>query len=481
MWDNPNYWLRYALVRTALGLSSGREVGVLGPFRTVQCRQTLRRFGIADAVELLQLAGNWQIHRRAAFRLLARTHTPDDVLGWRLPAEFPADLVYDGILKRQRSAVLRLDDPQLPGYVAEALGSLHAAERLLRSRDIRLVVLSHCVHFHHASLAWQAVRLGIPTLVLYGGFGVNRFVRLTSPHDLYETTNRPVGVELSDWTSARAQALAQAGKRYLEHRWAGRTRDIGAVYAYHRRQETIDREPLCRQFGWDPQRTLIGVYAPNWFDFPHSFGMSNFRDFYDWLQTTVHVAARRSDVNWLFKAHPIDDRYGGVTLRDLMPFPRLPHIQLAHPDWNGSALMGSLDALVTYHGTAGIECAAMGKPVLVCDRGWYHDAGIAKWARSRQEYLAALMSEWWKELDLRDTTRRAQIFAGGFFCRPAWQDGFVLEDDAVQDPIYEKIPRLFAQHQVAIAKELETLRGWFHSDSKHYHTYKMSFADTFVV
>lgn len=115
--------------------------------------------------------------------------------------------------------------------------------------------------------------------------------------------------------------------------------------------------------------------------------------------------------------------------------------------------------------------------MIVADQGWFHDAGFVKWPKSREEYLEALATDWWKDLDPEATTHRAQVFAGWYFGRPSWQGGFVLEDDTVQAPIYRKVPALFADNPEALAREVETIRTWFCSDSRHYHTFKMRQAD----
>ena len=36
MWDNPNYWIRYALFRAAVGSAGGREVGMVGFERIIR-------------------------------------------------------------------------------------------------------------------------------------------------------------------------------------------------------------------------------------------------------------------------------------------------------------------------------------------------------------------------------------------------------------------------------------------------------------
>src|SRR5262249_49039411 len=143
MWDNPNYWIRYALFRAAVGSAGGREVGVVGTHRAAEGRRTLARFGISRAGQGLGLRGGPAADRRAAQRLLRHTSTPGDVLSWDLPHGVPADFVYDGVLKRQRSAIVDLRDRRLLGYVTEALASISAAEALLDSERFELVLLSH--------------------------------------------------------------------------------------------------------------------------------------------------------------------------------------------------------------------------------------------------------------------------------------------------------------------------------------------------
>ena len=478
MWDNPNYWIRYALFRAAVGSAGGREVGVVGTHRAAEGRRTLTRFGISRAVQIVDLRGDMAAHRREAQRLLAATAAPADVLDWKLPAGVPADFVYDGILKRQRAASVDLHDRRLVGYVTEALASISAAARLLDSERFELLLLSHAVNFQFAALAWIAVRRRIPVVLLYGNYGVPRFVKLQGIDDLYDTTDRPTGADLDAISAAQQTALAAVGTAYLEGRLAGRTDDMGARYAFQKAGASVSRAALVERFGWDPDRPIVGVYASNWFDFPHPCGMTHFRDFLDWTQATLSAAQAQRRVNWLFKAHPCDEWYGGVTLSDLMPpLAAGGHVQLAPTDWNGAAVLDALDAVVTHHGTVGIEAAASGKPVLVADRGWYHDAGFVTCPRSRGEYLAILATDWWKAIDLHATRRRAEVFAGWYFGRPAWQRGFVLADDSVQAPIYDRLPGLFAENPEALRRELGTIRAWFASDRRHYHTFKMSVAD----
>jgi hypothetical protein len=481
MWDNPNYWIRYTLLRAALGLAKGHEVGVLGPYCAKSCSRTLEHFGISEKVHITALREDFETYRKEAQRLLDYTKTPDDILRWKLPHDLPADFLYDGILKRQRTACVDLGDPRLLDYVIEALSSISASGKVLESYKFDLVVLSHAVNFQFASLAWLAVEKRIPVIVAYGNYGVAKFAKILKPRDIYDTMDRPTRSDLATLPVRTTEAMATVGMTYLQKRRAGDTGDIGARYAFQKATEEISRDMIVKKFCWDSSLPITVIYAANWFDFPHPCGMTHFRDFLDWIQATLTVAKGNRRVNWLFKAHPCDEWYGGVTLSDLIPsLTGYGHIRLVPKEWNGSALLDAIDEVVTYHGTIGVESAALGKPVLVADRGWYHDAGFVKWPQSRQEYLEALATDWWKDLDLGMIMQRAKVFAGWYFGRPAWQGKFLLDDDSLQAAIYPQVPKLLAENGEVLAKELKTIQEWFYSDSHHYHTYKMVKTEEFA-
>ncbi len=289
--------------------------------------------------------------------------------------------------------------------------------------------------------------------------------------------DRPVGAEIDTLPAAQADALAEIGARCLSLRMSGVTEDLGALYAYVHKSHVVDKAQICERFGWSTDRPIAVVYAPNWFDYPHAYAMSHFRDFFEWLQVTLAAAQANRSVNWLFKAHPIDDWYGGLTLSHLMPSEAAEHVRLVPGDWNGAALARSVDALVTYRGTAAIEYASLGKPALVSDHAWYDDVGFALCPDSRKAYLAQLARHWWKDIDLQNAKRRALIFAGWYFGLPEWQRGFETGDDPEQDRLYATYPRLIENHQPAFAREIAELSDWYGSEHRFYHTWKMRRAD----
>jgi len=479
MWDNPNYWLRYTLLRAALGLAYGREIGLIGPFRRRQVEATLKQLNIRQTISYPDVTVSAQT-RHEANALCQRTRCAADVLEWTLPGGVHPAIVYDGILKRQRLASLDVNRPDFLPLVEEALIAIARAQAILDEARPALVVISHPFNFTYGSLAWLALSRGIPVVLPYGLFGMCRFVRFTAPQDLFDFYDRPSRAEIDALPETKAAAMADIGRRYLQARLGGRADDLASVLAFRHNDACIDRAGLCERYGWNPDKPIVTFYASNWFDWPHQLGMTRFRDFLDWTEATLAAAAANTDVNWLFKPHPAEDWFGGISLADILEKTgRASNIAIAEKRWNGVQVMLTADAMVTYHGTAGVEFAALGKPVLLPDRGKYDDCGFAKLAASRADYLALLGSRWWTDMDLDDAKRRAEIFAGWWFCAPGWQGKLLLGDDTQQDALYDTIPDLIASHPEEIAQELATLSGWWRSGHRYYHTAKMQQADTF--
>ena len=482
MWDNPNYWVRYSLVRRALGLAAGKERGLLGHYSRAKVKKCFSALGITDLVDYSAAAKITKQHMKVASALLAGVETPDDFLRLSLPDDFPSALAYDGILKRQRRAAVEISDPALPKFLAEALAHIEAANHIVEESAFDLVVLSHALDYTYAALAWAALKRNIPVLVLYGDYGTARFFHLKEPADLFAYPGGPTQEEMSCMPPDIQEHLHEQGALQLRARLTGKTDDVGAVYAYQRRQASVNKALLAERFSWDPVKPVIGVYNSNWFDYPHGSGLHYFRDFLEWIEQTLAVASAHDSVNWLFKPHPCDDWYAsirGTRLEDLVTSASQPHIRLADKTWNGLDLIHTLDGIVTCHGTIGIEATALGTPVLVAHPGWYGHAGFVVNPASRDNYLAALRTEWWKTLDKEAARQRAELFAGWMFCVPNWHGNYAMQDDSRQDAIYSELLGFLTDNATAMDREVQEIRDWLEVGHPYFHVFKMMRVSSF--
>jgi len=481
MWYNPNHFWRISLLRRALGLANGSEFGVVGEHNTEASSATFRRLGICEIDRFHDgFRRGVRQARKQARKLLKQTSRPSDIFDWDLPHGFPGTWVYDGILKRRRLATVDLTDPNLEDYVAEALLSLESSERILERRKPQLVALSHLSEFSYGSLGFVASSMGIPSIVLYGCYGVPRFWKVRVPDGIFDWVDRIQAEEIDRLDPDKRAALRNAGKAYLNDRVSGRTVDLGTQYAFINSDNAVNRESIRSYFGWDNDKPIIGVYASNWFDYPHVFGLQSFEDYLDWIQTTASVARDVKDVNWLFKPHPCDQWYGGVSLPEYVSEYLAPHIGLAPQGWNGQAVMNSIDGVITCTGTASLEYASLGKPSLIAERGWCHDSGAGLWCKNRDEYTSALRRSWWKDIDTEKAREYAETFSGWFFCHPTRQDGLLVGDDSHMLELYREYPGIVSNNPAALDWEIGMIRDWYmNSDEMHLHSYKMRRSELF--
>jgi len=136
--------------------------------------------------------------------------------------------------------------------------------------------------------------------------------------------------------------------------------------------------------------------------------------------------------------------------------------------------------VVTVHGSIGIEYASRGKAVLLADRGFYHDTGIALWSKTRNDYIKNLKRKWWEDIDTEKTREKAELFSGWYFCCPKWQDKFLQQDDSNQKDIYNGFSKFIDESEAAINMEINNLEAWFKSDERQYHVYKMRHSSDYM-
>ncbi|MCC7250946.1 hypothetical protein [Hyphomicrobium sp.] len=472
-WDNANYWYRYSILRSALGIAPGAETAVIGPHKRRVVLTTLKALGVSRCEDFQTLVGQEEKLRESAAMLLRTAQRPADILAWRLPSDLPPSILYDGIIKRQRAARVDLAHPLLLDHIAEALGSIAAAEALLDKVRPELVVLSHAIEFRYGSIAWCALRRNIPVIVAFGNYGLLRYCKLSRPEDFFETVDRPDSQQIDALDAEIRQRLADRGLAYLGRRMSGATDDIGARYAFGANiGNGPSRGSICQEFGWDESKPIVAVYASNWFDYPHGVGMRNFSDFLDWLEVTLEAVKSQTGCNWLFRAHPCDRWYGGITLADLMAEAPMEHIRLCPIEWNGAHVQTAVDGLVTVHGTAGIEYAAAGKPVLLADRGWYHDVGFAHHCTSREAYVAALLDPTWLTMANQRTTELAAIFAGMYFC-PSSETNVPMGDDSEQDRLHGLVDDMVSKQVAFVHSEIAAVAQWWNCGAAHFHTWQV--------
>jgi hypothetical protein len=124
---------------------------------------------------------------------------------------------------------------------------------------------------------------------------------------------------------------------------------------------------VLAHINWDS----VSDYAPMAYD-----------SFDDWMIDTIRHAIEATDVQWVIKIHPVEawnNPASGVQRMIERLFPSLPdHVRVipAEEDISPANLFELIDGGVTVYGTAGLELALMGKPVILGGEAHYGGLGF---------------------------------------------------------------------------------------------------------
>ncbi len=481
-WDNPNFWTRLALGIDALGLSRASFKGIIGEFSRANVLRTFARFGIEEIFDQQAIRASVTDHTGTARGLIKHSQAPDDILNWRLPGGVPASLLYDSLLKWLCRGYADFDDPRFEGFVVKALTEIETSRRVIEAADATLLLTSHSIGVTYGSLVYFALERGMDVLCVYGDFGSQRFIRFTDIDQLMTESHVPELDEFVSHDKDKRQKLRDLGRQHLAHRLSGQTNDIAARQAYVVNNTNVDRASIQTHFGWKADKPIVAVYAQNWFDYPRYLGLASFRDFYDWICVTLNAAKNNRDVNWLFKAHPCDRLYKIAPtdkLQSIVERNAQDNIGFVPMDWNGRSLMASIDGAITCTGSVGFEFAALGKPVLLAESGWYGHLGMGVTATSREHYADLLGTEWWRMYDRDSMSARAEEFIGWYYCLPDWQKGCLMQDDSVGQSMYQGLEAFIATNADILDTESRTIREWYRSREFRYHVYKIKNAESY--
>ncbi len=471
-WDNPNYWFRSVLLVKALGVQTQNLVGVIGANRRSDQRNTLTALGVNQIFDLLSIGNRASQIQHQVELLCSKIHSSEDILRCDLPYSVPGKLLYDYLLKRQKRSKVDIDQKNFKRDLFTYLLNIENAISIVKKTKPRLAILSHGKS-ETGPLTWICLKHHVEVIISKSDYGCLRYWRVNGCENIWDQQDCLSKNELDNLSEERLEGFENLGDKAVRRRLAGHDESMAAQFAYKNPGTVVDKSAICDEFNWDIKKNIIGVYASTWFDWPHTYGMKNFRDFEDWITGVFEIASRDEKFNWLVKAHVSDSWYGGASIGDLIDLERFDHIKLASREWNGASMLTSIDAFVTVHGTVGIEATAIGKPVIVSDVGWYDDHGFVRRPNDRDEFLGLLSTDWWSDMDLGANSKKAKIFAGGYWGRPSWQGDFALQDDSKQWNLYESLQRLPVVHKKVMTKESELIRSWYASGHPHYHTYKM--------
>ena len=153
---NLGYFYRLQLIRAAIKSKKTKEKAYIWDCNYKICKFLLNAIGIKDITYLIR---NFKrdVYLDAE-KLAKRIKTKEDILKVKLPFDVPGSFLYDVILKMQRLPTVDLKDKNLKKYIYKFLYSINFSKDILENYSPDLVVMSHCLSYQCAPLAWISAK-----------------------------------------------------------------------------------------------------------------------------------------------------------------------------------------------------------------------------------------------------------------------------------------------------------------------------------
>lgn len=351
-----------------------------------------------------------------ALAVLASRPDMDDFLKWNDSGVHIGKAVYDNYLRSQGKGTVDTFSLTFFSMLVLALSYHDFLEGLFAGGRFPVVVQAER-QFVPESIVFQNA-LAHGAKVYHRGGGPTSFtIRMFDhPDQAYRNTHR-YGRELFDyvWNHYRERAEKEGGD-FIESRFSGNIRqnDIKDAALAFAGDGSLDRDKLCAMFGWDPKRPIVAVMSNMLNDGVFTNRWSLFRDNLTWLDRTVQAIADIDSVNWLVKAHP-SDKKNNVMLTGRNVYEKWAkdraHVAFFPNEWGSRALPGIVDAVLTAHGSAGIEYSCFGIPCVIGGESLYSGLGFVHEPQTRDEYFSMLRNMHTLKPLGRDRIARAKVFA----------------------------------------------------------------------
>lgn len=180
-------------------------------------------------------------------------------------------------------------------------------------------------------------------------------------------------------------------KRYFDKRFKG-VGDKEAMYAF-KDKLCIDKDLFLSDMNLDNGKKNVVIMAHCFTDAARCSSFLLYRDYYNWLEETLKIASTISGVNWIVKAHPTRRHYGeGDEVFMLTERYNTGNLTYMPDEFSTTVVPQIADAIVTCVGTAGVEFACFGIPVIIAGRAWYSGYGFTVEPKTVWEYKRALQN-----------------------------------------------------------------------------------------
>ncbi|MGB8707610.1 MAG: hypothetical protein WCD72_06670 [Dehalococcoidia bacterium] len=332
--------------------------------------------------------------RRAELRVLAQSVPADELATFRHLNVEVGQLAVSSTIRYFKGLSSEGHEDIVREYLYASLVNTEAAITAIACFKPDCLVMTHACYVDYGTAQSVATNAGIPVVVWAGAY-LERHCYMNTK--VPQSRNRSYQLLSAEaWRQRRELHLTRREDERLDSYLNARyTTDVAFDLKLSSPPVAVDE--LRRKLDIPGNKPVWCIFAHVSWDDVFSYGAQAAFDTAElWFIDTIRTIMALPDVTWLVKLHPAEIPSGTVYgVQSLIEehFPELPHhVRLipADSDINVYGLYPVLDGGVTMFGTAGLEMAVLGKPVILAGEAHYGRKGFTYDAPTQEEYRALL-------------------------------------------------------------------------------------------
>lgn len=287
--------------------------------------------------------------------------------------------VRSGIERYLKGADLAGHEQIVREYAFSGLVCAAAATRAIEHVSPSRVFMSHGVYVDWGPALQTALAHGLPVSAWMASY-LRAHLYFRHVEDLTRVDFH--NMSEAAWRARRDTALSPLEGQRLDEYSRDRYQRHISFDMKRIKKYSGETERLRRQYVTYPDRPVWGILAHiNW-DCVSDYSPMAYDSFDEWMLDTLREISKVTEVNWLVKIHPAeawDAPESGVQRLIERHFPALPsHIRVLPAEEEISPLdfYELVDGAVTVYGTAGLEMALLGKPIILAGEAHYGGKGF---------------------------------------------------------------------------------------------------------
>jgi len=311
----------------------------------------------------------------------------ETLLGTAIFDLYIGDLLIDSLYKNkiiQRDKVI--DKKAFNKVIRDMFYLYYYYNSIFQKYNVKYVVLSHRVYLFYGLLSRIAHIKGAE-VYLYN----QRRVRKYLPGDnikVYE--GKPIKEHI-EFIRNNIKDYADIVDSYLGRRFNGELIEIDVELNKKTRKYSLDE--IIDKYNFDKNLPIVIIFLHVLADANHLNEEYLFNSHYDWLVETVKIIRQNRSCNWLLKAHPSEIYYDEVGLAKKIVNEVITsgdNIKFANDDFKNSSAIGVAKAIITVHGTAGLEFSCFGIPTILAGAAHYSGFGFTHEPKTIDNYSKIL-------------------------------------------------------------------------------------------